>query len=185
MLALVTLVFKLELVRKKSAKVQCISEFLLPPTNKSLRIRIETPIQVDVLDRGSASSRRRSVKESLCIVSGFSEWVTSQRARSSGWWEQLFGLLNAGCNWAIPLLNYSQFFFSLSFAKGVYSGIVDGITDETPSLISFIGKAMLESFPNGPGEALAQIWGYCPGGVDARVLRVVATFWKGFHLSGD
>ena len=65
MLALVTLVFKLELVRKKSAKVQCISEFLLPPANKSLRIRIETPIQVDVLDRGSASSRRRSVKESF------------------------------------------------------------------------------------------------------------------------
>ena len=85
----------------------------------------------------------------------------------------------------MPLLKYSQFFFSLSFAKGVYSGVVDGITDETPSLISFIGKAMLESFPNGPGEALAQIWDYCPGGVDATVLRVVRTFWKGFHLSGD
>ena len=48
MLALVTLVFKLELVRKKS-KLQCISEFLLPPANKSLRIRMETPNQVDVL----------------------------------------------------------------------------------------------------------------------------------------
>ena len=44
---------------------------------------------------------------------------------------------------------------------------------------------MLESFPNGSGEALAQIWDYCPGGVDATVLKVVGTFWKGFHLSGD
>lgn len=184
MLALVTLVFKLELVRRKS-KRQCIFESLLPPANKSLRIRMETPNQVDVLTEVQPVAVGAASRNPLCIVSGFSEWVTSQRAHSSGWWEQLFGLLNAGCNWAIPLLNYSQFFFSLSFAKGVYSGVVDGITDETPSLISFIGKAMLESFPNCPGEALAQIWDYCPGGVDATVLRVVGTFWQGFHLSGD
>ena len=72
-----------------------------------------------------------------------------------------------------------------SFAKGVYSGVVDGITDETPFLLSFICKAMLESFSNGPGEALAQIWDCCPGGVDARVtflLRALGSFWL---LSAD
>ena len=73
MLALVTLVFKLELVRKKS-KRQCISEFLLlPPANKSLRIRMETPNQVDVLTEVQPVAVGAAARNPLCIVSGFSE----------------------------------------------------------------------------------------------------------------
>ena len=183
MLALVTLVFKLELVRKKS-KRQCISEFLLPPANKSLRIRMETPNQVDVRTEVQPEVVGAASRNPMCSVSGFSEWVTSQRARSSGWWEHLFGLLNAGCSWAIPLLNYCRCCFSLSFAKGVYSGVVDGITDETPFLISFIGKAMLQSFPNGPFDALAQILSWrcsCDGAESGGyfLARVSLKWWLG------
>ena len=71
MLALVTLVSKLELVRKKS-KRQCISEFLLPPA-KSLRIRMETPDQVDVLTEVQPVVVGAASRNPLCIVSGFSE----------------------------------------------------------------------------------------------------------------
>ena len=72
MLALETLVFKLELVRKKS-KRQCISEFFLPPANKSLRIRMETPNQVDVLTEVQPVAVGAASRNPLCTVSGFSE----------------------------------------------------------------------------------------------------------------
>lgn len=84
MLVLVTLEFKLELVRKKS-KRRCISEFLLPPASKSIRIGIkETPNHADVLTEVQPVVVGAASRNPLRIVSDFSERVTSQRALSSG-----------------------------------------------------------------------------------------------------
>ena len=92
----------------------------------------------------------------------------------------------AGLSSAILASNQSG--FCLSLAKGVYSWVIDGLTDVIPSLVGAPCRADPQNISDGVGKVLTQVWHWCPGSIytgPSLLLGAVDSFGLEVHLAAN